>query len=153
MPLQHNDFDCGIFVCQYIQALVEACFEGAENGVRFSMSPLAYRRRLREDVCTHAEGRLIGELTAAGLEIPSGNEIRKPPECEVIGDEVEDREWRAEMAERMHRLETVRLQGRDMVMWQGPVELVNLHVHLQLEDGADERGGEEVFGGSDVARG
>ncbi|CAI5982965.1 unnamed protein product [Closterium sp. NIES-65] len=78
MPLQQNEYDCGIFVCQYIQALVEACFE---------------------------EGRLIGELTAAGHEIPPGNEIRKPPELEVIGDEVEDREWRAEMAERMHRLE------------------------------------------------
>ncbi|CAI5940510.1 unnamed protein product [Closterium sp. NIES-64] len=105
MPLQQNEYDCGIFVCQYIQALVEACFEGAEHGVRFSMSPLAYRRVIREDVCALAEGRLIGELTAAGHEIPPGNEIRKPPELEVIGDEVEDREWRAEMAERMHRLE------------------------------------------------
>ncbi|CAI5961023.1 unnamed protein product [Closterium sp. NIES-65] len=62
-------------------------------------------RVLREDVCALAEGRLIGELIAAGHEIPPGNEIRKPPEFEVIGDEVEDREWRAEMAERMHRLE------------------------------------------------
>ncbi|CAI5458452.1 unnamed protein product [Closterium sp. Yama58-4] len=105
MPLQQNDFDSGIFVCQYIHALVEACFEGAENGVRFSMSPLAYRRGLREDVCALAEGRLIGELTAAGHEIPRGNEIRKPHDPDVIGDEVEDREWRAEMAERMHRLE------------------------------------------------
>ncbi|CAI5973139.1 unnamed protein product [Closterium sp. NIES-65] len=105
MPLQQNEYDCGIFVCQYIQALVEACFEGAEHGVRFSMSPLAYRRVIREDVCALAEGRLIGELIAAGHEIPPGNEIRKPPEFEVIGDEVEDREWRAEMAERMHRLE------------------------------------------------
>ncbi|CAI5987907.1 unnamed protein product [Closterium sp. NIES-65] len=105
MPLQQNEYDCGIFVCQYIQALVEACFEGAEHGLRFSMSPLAYRRVIREDVCALAEGRLIGELTAAGHEIPPGNEIRKPPELEVIGDEVEDREWRAEMAERMHRLE------------------------------------------------
>ncbi|CAI5953481.1 unnamed protein product [Closterium sp. NIES-64] len=69
------------------------------------MSPLAYRRVIREDVCALAEGRLIGELIAAGHEIPPGNEIRKPPEFEVIGDEVEDREWRAEMAERMHRLE------------------------------------------------
>ncbi|CAI5936364.1 unnamed protein product [Closterium sp. NIES-64] len=103
MPLQQNVFYCGIFVCQYIHALVEACFEGAENGVRFSMSPLAYRRGLRDDVCALAEGRLIGELTAAGHEIPCGNEIRKPPEVDVIGDEVEDREWRAEMAERMHR--------------------------------------------------
>ncbi|CAI5936367.1 unnamed protein product [Closterium sp. NIES-64] len=105
MPLQQNVFYCGIFVCQYIHALVEACFEGAENGVRFSMSPLAYRRGLRDDVCALAEGRLIGELTAVGHEIPCGNEIRKPPEVDVIGDEVEDREWRAEMAERMHRLE------------------------------------------------
>ncbi|CAI5494670.1 unnamed protein product [Closterium sp. Naga37s-1] len=111
MPLQQNDVDCGIFVCQYIHALVEACFEGAENGVRFSMSPLAYRRGLREDVCALAEGRLIGELTAAGHEIPPGNEIRKPHEAEVIGDEVEDKEWRAEMAERMHRLE-VRNEGQ-----------------------------------------
>ncbi|CAI5986140.1 unnamed protein product [Closterium sp. NIES-65] len=69
------------------------------------MSPLAYRRVIREDVCALAEGRLIGELTTAGHEIPPGNEIRKPPELEVIGDEVEDREWRAEIAERMHRLE------------------------------------------------
>ncbi|CAI5485799.1 unnamed protein product [Closterium sp. Naga37s-1] len=75
------------------------------TGVRFSMSPLAYRRVIWEDVCALAEGRLIGELTTAGHEIPPGNEIRKPPELEVIGDEVEDREWRAEMAERMHRLE------------------------------------------------
>ncbi|CAI5488383.1 unnamed protein product [Closterium sp. Naga37s-1] len=111
MPLQQNDVDCGIFVCQYIHALVEACFEGAEIGVRFSMSPLAYRRGLREDVCALAEGRLIGELTAAGHEIPPGNEISKPHEAEVIGDEVEDKEWRAEMAERMHRLE-VRNEGQ-----------------------------------------
>ncbi|CAI5952026.1 unnamed protein product [Closterium sp. NIES-64] len=60
---------------------------------------------MEEDVCALAEGRLIGKLTAAGHEIPPGNEIRKPPELEVIGDEVEDREWRAEMAEQMHRLE------------------------------------------------
>ncbi|CAI5458859.1 unnamed protein product [Closterium sp. Yama58-4] len=92
MPLQQNDYDCGIFVCQYIQALVEACFDGAENGVRFSMSPLAYRRGLREDVCALAEGRLIGELTAAGHEIPPGNEIRKPhePEPGVGGDAAGD---------------------------------------------------------------
>ncbi|CAI6004729.1 unnamed protein product [Closterium sp. NIES-65] len=92
-------------VMEYIQALVEACFEGVEHGVRFSMSPLAYRRVIQGDVCALAEGRLIGKLTAAGHEIPPGNEIRKPPELEVIGDEVEDREWRAEMAEQMHRLE------------------------------------------------
>ncbi|CAI5972739.1 unnamed protein product [Closterium sp. NIES-65] len=104
MPLQTSDFDCGNFVCQYIHAHVEACFEAAENEVRFSMSQLAYRRGLREDVSALAEGQLIGELTTAGHEIPRGNEITKPPKAEVIGDEVEDREWRTEMAARMHRL-------------------------------------------------
>ncbi|CAI5958937.1 unnamed protein product [Closterium sp. NIES-64] len=115
MPLQQNVFYCGIFVCQYIHALVEACFEGAENGVRFSMSPLAYRRGLRDDVCALAEGPLIGKLTTTRHEIPCGNEIRKPPEVDVIGDEVEDREWIAEMAERMHRLE-VRNESQAMAI-------------------------------------
>ncbi|CAI7880882.1 unnamed protein product [Closterium sp. NIES-53] len=149
MPLQQNDFDCGIFVCQYIQALVEACFEGAENGVRFSMSPLAYRRGLREDVCAHAEGRLIGELTAAGHEIPPGNEIRKPPEPEVIGDEVEDREWRAEMAERMHRLE-VRNEGRAVAIAKLERQLRELMLSRTPQHGVD---GEAVGEGhGDVAR-
>ncbi|CAI7892761.1 unnamed protein product [Closterium sp. NIES-53] len=148
MPLQQNDFDCGIFVCRYIQALVEACFEGAENGVRFSMSPLAYRRRLRKDVCAHAEGRLIGELTAAGLEIPSGNEIRKPPECEVIGDEVEDREWRAEMAERMHRLE-VRNEGQAVAIAKLERQLRELMLSRTPQHGVDGEAAGEGHG--DVA--
>ncbi|CAI7834911.1 unnamed protein product [Closterium sp. NIES-54] len=148
MPLQQNDFDCSIFVCQYIQALVEACFEGAENGVRFSMSPLAYRRRLREDVCAHAEGRLISELTAAGHEIPSGNEIRKPPEPEVIGDEVEDREWRAEMAERMHRLE-VRNEGQAVAIAKLKRQLRELMLSRTLQHGVDGEAAGEGHG--DVA--
>ncbi|CAI7903079.1 unnamed protein product [Closterium sp. NIES-54] len=117
-------------------ALVEACFEGAENGVWFSMSPLAYRRGLREDVCAHAEGRLIGELTAAGHEIPPGNEIRKPPEPEVIGDEVEDREWRAEMAERMHRLE-VRNEGQAVAIAKLERQLRELMLSRTPQHGVD----------------
>ncbi|CAI5965137.1 unnamed protein product [Closterium sp. NIES-65] len=136
MPLQQNLFDCGIFVCQYIHALVEACFEGAENGVRFSMSPLAYRRGLRDDVCALAEGRLIGELTAAGHEIPCGNEIRKPPEVDVIGDEVEDREWRAEMAERMHRLE-VRNESQAVAIAKLERQLRELMLHRPPHHGVD----------------
>ncbi|CAI7915171.1 unnamed protein product, partial [Closterium sp. NIES-54] len=136
MPLHQNDYDCGIFVCQYIQALVEACFEGAENGVRFRVSPLAYRRGLREDVCAHAEGRLIGELTAAGHEIPPGNEIRKPPEPEVIGDEVEDREWRAEMAARMHRLE-VRNEGQAVAIAKLERQLRELMLSRTSQHGVD----------------
>ncbi|CAI7912790.1 unnamed protein product [Closterium sp. NIES-54] len=130
-------------------SLVESCFEGAENGVRFSMSPLAYRRRLREDVCAHAEGRLIGELTAAGHEIPYGNEIRKRPEPEVIGDEVEDREWRAEMAERMHRLE-VRNEGHAVAIAKLERQLRELMLSRTPQHGIDGEAAGEGHG--DVAR-
>ncbi|CAI5939985.1 unnamed protein product [Closterium sp. NIES-64] len=136
MPLQQNDVDCGIFVCQYIHALVEACFKGAENGVWLSMSPLAYRRGLREDVCALAEGRLIGKLTAAGHEIPPGNEIRKPHEAEVIGDEVEDKEWRAEMAKRMHRLE-VRNEGQAVAIAKLERQLHELMLSRAPQHGID----------------
>ncbi|CAI5995369.1 unnamed protein product [Closterium sp. NIES-65] len=100
------------------------------------MSPLAYRRGLREDVCALAEGRLIGELTAAGHEIPPGNEIRKPHEAEVIGDEVEDKEWRAEMAERMHRLD-VRNEGQALAIAKLERQLHELMLSRAPQHGID----------------
>ncbi|CAI5952043.1 unnamed protein product [Closterium sp. NIES-65] len=100
------------------------------------MSPLAYRRGLREDVCALAEGRLIGKLTAAGHEIPPGNEIRKPHEAEVIGDEVEDKEWRAEMAKRMHRLE-VRNEGQAVAIAKLERQLHELMLSRAPQHGID----------------
>ncbi|CAI5940339.1 unnamed protein product [Closterium sp. NIES-64] len=115
------------------------------------MSPLAYRRVIREDVCALAEGRLIGELTTAGHEIPPGNEIRKPPELEVIGDEVEDREWRAEMAERMHRLE-VRNEIQEVAIAKLERQLRDAVGEGHVGVGGDAAGEGRVDVGRDAAR-
>ncbi|CAI5947763.1 unnamed protein product [Closterium sp. NIES-65] len=64
-------WDCGVYMCQYLEALVTSGFITVREYISFKgVSAERYRHKMRGDLCSHAEGMLIPELQRQGLRIP-----------------------------------------------------------------------------------
>ncbi|CAI5953674.1 unnamed protein product [Closterium sp. NIES-65] len=64
-------WDCGVYMCQYLEALVTFGFITVREYISFKgVSTERYRHKMRGDLCSHAEGTLIPELQRQGLRIP-----------------------------------------------------------------------------------
>ncbi|CAI6008545.1 unnamed protein product [Closterium sp. NIES-65] len=64
-------WDCGVYMCQYLEALVTSGFITVREYISFKgVSAERYRHKMRGDLCSHAEGTLIPELQRQGLRIP-----------------------------------------------------------------------------------
>ncbi|CAI5478018.1 unnamed protein product [Closterium sp. Yama58-4] len=72
IPKQENGFDCGVFICHYLEVLVYSDFANLKSGLWFKgVSALQYRRNMRADICAHAMGELLRRLEEDGVDVPS----------------------------------------------------------------------------------
>ncbi|CAI5962456.1 unnamed protein product [Closterium sp. NIES-65] len=67
----HNIWDYGVYMCQYLEALVTSGFITVREYISFKgVSAERYRHKMCGKLCSHAEGTLIPELQRQGLRIP-----------------------------------------------------------------------------------